>query len=107
MTIETTPPYHQLADRLLDALKETPRQGQFALVSNALQAAYEAGLKEGVSRFGPPCQRHEKVIAWLMPSPEGDPGEPGCFGCYLEGLQFATRRLVKEELSSESLPPED
>ena len=72
------------------------------LIQNALQAAYEQGLGEGVSRFGSLCYDHEKVIAWLVPYL--DDTVEGCFGCYMEGLRFAIRR---EERIALGLPPDD
>lgn len=100
------PEYVALTAETMAGLDNTSDElARHQLVQHALQVAYEQGLKAGVAQFGEPCEKHQKVIAWLVPPPDSGT-DMTCFGCYLDGLKIATRRQVLKDFAEKNLPPD-
>jgi len=92
-----TPDFKKMAVYFLKMLPDKPK-GEYVAkcLSNLLEKVYSQGLEKGVSHFGPPCEKHKKVVAWLAPT-EGQV----CFGCYIESVKKQAFEAAREVMSNE------
>jgi len=95
------------AARMLDILLScNSNEEAMQHLRNALQLAYEDGMRAGVQHFGELCATHFSVAAWLAP-PVNEESQPHCFGCFVDNLEVATRRQMIEGLINlGKLPPD-